>query len=183
MPKRKLTPARRAAIVKWQLAGARARAEKAGKRVKPAVIQRQLNRDKATDRPWAKTRTLLDPMGKHVTLYHRTTMKEAKKLATEGFKVRKGSDVKDVYFSNRLFGGAAKGFGPAAVSVRIRSNLIKDRDTAHWGFKYARQDENWKWKVQRSGESWIQLDSKHLKGVKVKRVSTVPKSKRGRKKK
>lgn len=31
MPKRKLTPARRAAIVKWQLAGARARAEKAGK--------------------------------------------------------------------------------------------------------------------------------------------------------
>lgn len=181
MPKRRMTPARKAAIAKWQKAGARARAEKAGTTVKPAVIQRQLNRDKATDRPWVKTRTLLDPMGKNVTLYHRTSMKEAKKLATEGFKVRKGSDTKDVYFSNRLFGGSAKGFGPAAVSVKIRSNLIGRNNTAHWGFKTARKDENWQWKTHRPGESWIQLDSKHLKGVKVKRVSTVPPAKRKRK--
>lgn len=179
MPRRRMTPARQRQVLQWQRAGARARAEKSGNRTVPRALRGTLASDKFSDKPWVKTRTLADPMGKNVTLYHRTSMKEAKRLATKGFKVKKNVDTKDVYFSTKQF-GSNNGFGPAQVKVRIRSKLIGKQNIAHVGMKYARKDEGWKWKVAAPSESWVQVDSKHLKGIKVTRVSTVPKAHRGK---
>lgn len=74
MPKRKMTPARKAAIAKWQRAGALSRKGKRASLLKSPILDMV--------RPGLKSKMLI-PTGKKTLLWHRTTPEAAEKIVRE----------------------------------------------------------------------------------------------------
>lgn len=89
MPKRKMTPARKAQIRKWQAAGAKARKNLAGKKIPRSSYSTKKGR------------------GPMVTLYHVTTAAGARSIRANGFQWKEGrslsmAGVKDpIWFSTK----------------------------------------------------------------------------------
>ena len=117
--------------------------------------------------------TLVMPRGKTVKLYHYTTPAKAKKLAVKGFTKRTGTDTKWTYFTTRKK-GVAGGFGEGVVSIRLSHKAITRDRAAELGTRTKRTANAGKpvrhprWVTQRKPETWIEYDSKNLKGVKVR---------------
>lgn len=98
MPKRRMTPARKAQIAKWQRAGAKAKKAKA-------------------------TGT---PTGKNSLLFHRTDWESASKVVREQrFRRQPFSDGPYVYFTrpSRTFDFTE--YGPAMLSVSVPRKLVQ----------------------------------------------------------
>lgn len=136
--------------------------------------------DRADSKPWVDIETVMRPKGKTVTLYHRTSKYEAQKLSERGFKRRYGEDTKQVYFSDVPTGGAAEDFGEGMVEVRLPRSALPSKSSAHMGTRSRRLAdagvpvENPEWETNREPETWYEVDSKHLKGVKVRRIASAP---------
>lgn len=124
MPKRKMTPARKAAIAKWQKAGASSRKAKASKPIPTDELRKLFARQM--------------PQGKNVILYHHTTPEKAAKILKNGFKPlsgkgiqasRNASGVGDVtWFHDRMHHDLFRDFaGPALLTVRVPRKLITRR--------------------------------------------------------
>lgn len=143
MPKRKMTPARKAAIAKWQKAGAKARK---GKRAKPVEKSYGHNEEYIT----SNFRT---PYGKNRLLVHRTTPANAKKILKEGFKGNM------VWFTNphdaKVWGW--KSHGSAIVGVVVSKKLTPGHPTQR------RLNKPF-------GPEAIPIQSHNLTGVKVRRI-------------
>ena len=147
----------------------------------PRGTKRSRARDAAWDKPWVQIRTDIRPHGKTRLLYHHTTTASAGKLVKEGFKTRKGTDTKQSYFTDNPH-GIAKGFGKATVKIKVsRKHPMFDprgRNAAHQGARVRRLAngnvpvKNPKWEQAGKAETWFEIDSKHLKGVKVRRELT-----------
>ncbi len=124
MPKRRMTPARRAQIVQWQRKGALARKAKSSKRLTTDELRKAFARQM--------------PQGKNVILYHHTTPEKAVKILKSGFKPlngkriqasRNASEVGDVtWFHDRMHHDLFTDFaGPALLTVRVPRKLVTRR--------------------------------------------------------
>lgn len=123
MPKRRMTPARKAAIAKWQRAGAKARKAKSSNKTPPTTDQlRKAFAEKM-------------PMGKTVVLYHHTTPEKAAKIMRSGFKPLTGKGIQrarardgiaDVtWFHDRKHHALFETFaGSALLTVRVPRKVV-----------------------------------------------------------
>lgn len=118
MPKRKLTPARRAAIVKWQLAGARA-----------SATQRKLQ---------GMPKMYRIPMGKTPLLYHNTTSARADAIVRE--RVWKPQvSPKNVFFRQPSAKDNWEYYGKSIVGVKVPRKFIKRESGSRGLLGYAHQ--------------------------------------------
>ena len=102
MPKRRMTPARKAAIAKWQRAGANSR------------------KAKATGKPVGKSGL--------ITLYHRTTKANANKIAKSQKMISKNPSGRVFFTTERIF----KAYGPGMVSVRVLKSKARSEERMPW---------------------------------------------------
>lgn len=113
MPKRRMTPARKRQIAQWQAAGAKARkGYTAGNQARINELQKMgLNPDVKK----------VVPVGKNITMYHRTTPEAAAKIVKQGFKPGKGQlmDRNYVYGVLPIVSEKWKLYGKAVVAVRV----------------------------------------------------------------
>jgi hypothetical protein len=117
MPKRRMTPARKAAIAKWQRAGANSR------KGYTAGGQARINELKKMGlNPDVKKAV---PVGKNITMYHRTTVEAANLIVRQGFRPGKGQlmDRSHVYGVLPVVSENWKLYGKAVVAVRIPRKL------------------------------------------------------------
>lgn len=143
MPRRRRTPAQRAA--------SRRNLEKA-RAAKKSKAQRKVAQFAKEGRK---------PQGKKVLLYHRTSPTNAKSIVAQGFNPGKAvksnlsrSKVdRSVFFSDKPFGEASR-YGKALLSVKVPRRKVK-RDWNYEPYK---------------GETFYHVRTKDLKGRKVKRI-------------
>jgi len=158
MPKRRMTPARKAAIAKWQKAGANSRkgnvkpwsaSELAAPRKQPTIVANSL---------WAHGNPKrLIPTGKNTLLYHRTRSSSADSIVksrkwisgAREFSGRRGYS----WFSKGGPTGASGFYGSALVTVSVPRKLVQS-------VGYNRQD----------GIEFVQVKNSVLKGRKVRRI-------------
>ena len=149
MPKRRMTPARKAAIAKWQRAGANSRKGNSNNRIQkwsaaelsaprriPKNIQQEINHINDLKRKvgWRALDSQKPvPTGKNITLMHYTTPERAARIVKEGFTTKHGtntmySNLKDANYMYGVLPVAApkwSGFGKALVSVRVPRRMAK----------------------------------------------------------
>lgn len=162
MPKRRMTPARKAAIAKWQRAGVNARKKKAKSNVKRWSAKelaakrkdpRVIDTYKYLKGPDAK----IIPTGKNTLLYHRTRSTSADSIV----KSRKWISGAREFSGRRGYSWFSKG-GPTEASGFYGSGLVTvSVPRKHvQSVGYNRQD----------GIEFVQVKNSVLKGRKVRRL-------------
>lgn len=104
-----MTPARKAAIAKWQKAGANARKAKGRKTIPRSEYS-----------------------GK-ITVYHRTSHESARSIVKNGFSTanRRTGQKAEAFFTTEKFGSGMV-YGPAVVKARISPSVLKRHG---WSYK------------------------------------------------
>ena len=149
MPKRRMTPARKRQIAGWQRAGAKARKNLQGTRIKkwtaaelkeprrlPNTTQQQVARLEALKKKvgtYALESTKPYSTGKTVRIYNYTTPERATKILKEGFSYKGGTftmynnldDAKYMYGTLPQAHKRWAGYGKALVSVRVPHRMVK----------------------------------------------------------
>lgn len=173
MPKKMVTGTRGWSDAARAASLAARRAKAKGPRRGSIPIRRIRAQDEFISKPWVKMQTIVRPHGKNVVLYHNTTPARAKKLIQKGFQRRYGEAGK-VYFSD-VKRGSATFFGRSTVKVTVPRKAIPRGGTAHQGIRSKRfananvPIKNPKWETHKKAETWFEIPSKNLKGVKVTR--------------
>lgn len=116
MPKRKMTPARKAAIAKWQRAGSLSRKGKKASLLKSPILDMV--------RPEIRSQMLI-PTGKRTLLWHRTTPNAADSLVREqNWGHSKFAKAKGVsWFTQGK--KPSEFYGKALVSVKVPRKMLK----------------------------------------------------------
>lgn len=120
MPKRRMTPKRKAQIAKWQAAGAKAKKAKAKAR---------------------KGKSRNEYSGK-ITVYHRTSHEAANSILRNGFSTanRRTGQKAEAFFSTKLYSGLTRLYGPAVITAKLSPSTIRRH-----GWSYQPSFSSGKW--------------------------------------
>lgn len=155
MPKRRMTPARKAAIAKWQKAGANSRKSLEGNRIRQwskAELKEPRRAPKLLAQGWKEYRV---PMGKNVLLYHNTTSARADAIVKER-KWKTSVSPRNVYFRTASTKGNWEYYGKSTVAVKVPRKLIRHENGARGLLGYT--------------EPTFTVDKYKLTGRKVRRI-------------
>ena len=159
MPKRRMTPARKAAIAKWQAAGARSRKSRVKRWSAKELAEPRKDAFAFIDkdpkyqivRPELR-RTMLIPSGKNMRLYHRTKPENVGSILKNGF----GRNKRSKTHGSSWFTQGTKpppGYGSALLSVTIPRKKVKHED------------------FTRPGQRFVYVKNTDLVGVKIRKLN------------
>lgn len=124
MPKRKMTPARRAQIAQWQRKGQQSRKAKGANNIQrwsASELSTPRKPPKVLTKGWKEYRA---PLGKTVLLYHNTTAARADAIVKER-KWKTSVSPRNVYFRPASVKGNWEYYGKSTVAVRVPRKLLR----------------------------------------------------------